>query len=163
LVRPGLLMYGIVPPGSRRAATALQRNVRPTLAFKCRVSLVKQVPKGKALSYGRSFIAPRRMMVATITAGYGDGYLRAGSNRASVLIRGKRCRIVGRITMDQSLVDVSAVPGVRPGDEVVLIGRQRNAEISATDLAAWCDTVPWEVLTAITYRVPRVYLGGHAS
>jgi alanine racemase len=163
LIRPGLLMYGITPPGVREVAVSLPRNVRPTLAFKCRVSFVKEIAKGTPLTYGRAFIAPRRMRVATITAGYGDGYLRAGSNRAEVLVRGKRCRVLGRITMDQTLVDVSALKSVRADDEVVLIGKQNSEVISATELAAWCGTVPWELLTAITYRVPRVYLGGHAA
>jgi alanine racemase len=163
LIRPGLLMYGIVPPGSRPQSTALPRNVRPTLAFKCRVSFVKTIRKGTALSYGRSFVAPRKMTVATVTAGYGDGYLRSGSNRAQVLIHGRRCRVLGRITMDQTLVDVSRLKSIAPGDEVVLIGRQKREEITATELAEWCGTVPWEMLTAITYRVPRLYLGGHAS
>lgn len=163
LIRPGLLMYGIAPPGIREVTVSLPRNVRPTLAFKCRVSFVKEIAKGTPLSYGRAFIAPRRMRVATITAGYGDGYLRAGSNRAEVLVHGKRCRVLGRITMDQTLVDVSALKSVRAGDEVVLIGKFGREEITATQLATWCGTVPWEVLTAITYRVPRVYLGGHAA
>jgi alanine racemase len=163
LVRPGLLMYGIAPSGVREVTISLPKNIRPTLAFKCRVSFVKEIAKGTPLSYGRSFIAPRRMRVATITAGYGDGYLRAGSNRAEVLIHGKRCRVVGRITMDQTLVDISSVERVRGGDEVVLIGKQKAEEITATELARWCNTVCWEVLTAITYRVPRVYLGGHAA
>jgi alanine racemase len=163
LIRPGLLMYGITPPGVREVTVSLPRNVRPTLAFKCRVSFVKEIAKGTPLSYGRAFIAPRRMRVATITAGYGDGYLRAGSNRAEVLIRGKRCRVLGRITMDQTLVDVSALRTVKPGDEVVLVGKQGSDEITATELASRCGTVPWEVLTSITYRVPRVYLGGHAA
>ncbi len=162
LIRPGLLMYGIAPPGVREVAISLP-HIRPTLAFKCRVSFVKEIAKGTPLSYGRAFIAPRRMRIATVTAGYGDGYLRAGSNRAEVLIRGKRCRVLGRITMDQALVDVSALKNVRSGDEVVLIGKQGRDGISATQLASWCGTVPWEVLTAITYRVPRVYLGGHAA
>jgi len=101
--------------------------------------------------------------VATLTAGYGDGYLRAGSNRARVLIGGRRCRVLGRITMDQMLVDVSRVASVAPGDEAVLIGRQGEGVISATELACWCGTIPWEVLTAITYRVPRLYRGSQAS
>ncbi len=163
LVRPGLLMYGVVPPGSREADTALPRQVRPALSFKTRVAFVKEVPTGTPLSYGRAFVAPRRLRVATLSAGYGDGYLRAGSNRAQVLVHGRRCRVLGRITMDQTLVDVTALRGVKCGDEAVLIGRQRDEEITATELAAWCDTVPWEVLTAITYRVPRIYRGGHAA
>jgi alanine racemase len=163
LVRPGLLMYGIAPRGVREVTISLPKNIRPTLAFKCRVSFVKEIPKGTPLSYGRSFIAPRRMRVATITAGYGDGFPRAGSNRAEVLVRGKRCRVLGRITMDQALTDVSSVQTVRAGDEVVMIGAQKSEEITATELAGWCNTVCWEVLTGITQRVPRVYIGGHAA
>jgi alanine racemase len=163
LIRPGLLMYGLVPPGARPHSTALPRKVSPTLAFKCRVSYVKTIRKGTPLSYGRSFVAPRKMTIATVTAGYGDGYLRSGSNRTQVLIQGRRCRVVGRITMDQTLVDVSRLTTVKPGEEVVLAGRQREEEITFTELAGWCGTVPWEMLTAITYRVPRVYLGGQAS
>jgi len=163
LIRPGLLMYGLVPPGARTPDATLPRNVRPTLAFKCRVSYVKQIAKGTPLSYGRAFIAPRSMRVATITAGYGDGFPRAGTNRAEVLIHGKRCRALGRITMDQTLVDVSALQGVKPGDEVVMVGGQGREQITATELAEQCNTVAWEVLTGITYRVPRVYLGGHAA
>jgi len=103
------------------------------------------------------------MRIATLCAGYGDGYLRAGSNRARVLLDGHRCRVLGRITMDQMLIDVSRVPAVKPGDEVVLIGRQGDDAITANELATWCRTVSWEVLTAITYRVPRLYRGSHAA
>ena len=163
LVRPGLLVYGIVPPCRRPQETNLRQRLRPALSFHARVSLVKQIPKGASLSYGRDFIAPRRMRVATITAGFGDGYLRAGSNRAEVLIGGRRCRVLGRITMDQTLVDVSRVPGVASGDEAVLLGRQGGEAITANELASWCDTIPWEVLAGITYRVPRVYRGGQAA
>jgi alanine racemase len=163
LVRPGLLVYGIVPPGCRPQETSLRRRLRPALSFHARVSLVKEIPKGASLSYGRAFIAPRKLRVATITAGYGDGYLRAGSNRAEVLIRGRRCRVLGRITMDQTVVDVSRVPGVSNGDEAVLIGQQGGQKITANEVATWCGTIPWEVLTGITYRVPRIYRGGQAA
>jgi alanine racemase len=115
------------------------------------------------LSYGRTFIASKRLRVATLTAGYGDGFPRAASNEGEVLVHGRRCRVLGRVTMDQTLVDVSTVPGVAAGDEAVLIGRQGREEITATELARACGTVPWEVLTNITYRVPRIYRGGHAS
>jgi alanine racemase len=167
LVRPGLLVYGIVPSGRRRLPAALrmelQRELRPAMSWKCRVAFVKEVAAGTPLSYGYTFIAPRRMRVATVTAGYGDGYPRAASNRARVLIHGRRCAVLGRVTMDQMLVDVSRVRGVKPGDEVVLLGRQGRAGITATDLAAWAGTIPWEILTAITARVPRLYRGGQAS
>ncbi|MEW6304510.1 MAG: alanine racemase [Verrucomicrobiota bacterium] len=162
-VRPGLLVYGVLPAGKRRITSALKEVIHPALTWKCRVSLVKDVPAGTSLSYGRTFTTPRRMKIATLTAGYGDGYLRAGSNRSRVLIGGKLCPIVGRITMDQMLADVSRVPKVKPGDEVVLIGRQGKRRITASDLAAWLGTIPWEVLTSITYRVPRHYKGGHAA
>jgi len=164
LVRPGLLVYGIVPPSCRRREqTGLRRRLRPALSFHARVSLVKEIPKGASLSYGRDFIAPRKMRVATITAGFADGYLRAASNRAEVLVGGRRCRVIGRITMDQTLVDVSRAPGVTSGDDAVLIGRQGSETITANELASWCGTIPWEVLTGITYRVPRLYRGGQAA
>lgn len=163
LVRPGLLVYGIAPPGWRVAAAGLEDQLEPALSFHCRVALVKGIRKGAPLSYGGTFVAPRKMRIATITCGYGDGYLRSGSNRAHVLIRGERCAVVGRITMDQSLVDVSALRSVSPGDETVLIGRQGSNCISANDLAEWCGTVPWEIFTSISYRVPRIYRGSHAA
>jgi len=163
VVRPGLLVYGIIPDGRRRLATEAREHVRPALSFKCRVGFVKEVPRGASLSYGRTFITPRAMRVATLTAGYGDGYLRAASNQAKVLIGGKRCPVLGRITMDQMLVDVARVEKVEPGDEVVLIGEQDGAAISATEVAQWSQTIPWEVFTAITYRVPRIYRGGQAA
>ena len=163
LVRPGLLVYGIVAPASRQPSSPWPTHLRAALSFKCRVSLVKDIPKGKALSYGHTFQAPRPMRVATLTAGYGDGYLRSGSNRASVLVGGQRCPVLGNITMDQMIVDVGRAPQARAGDEAVLIGCQGSAEITAVELAAWCHTIPWEILTCITYRVPRLYLGGHAA
>jgi alanine racemase len=133
------------------------------LTWKCRVSLVKEISPGRSLSYGRTFVAERPMRVASLTAGYGDGYLRAGSNRAAVLIGGRRCPVLGRVTMDQMLVDVSRVKSVQTGDEAVLIGRQGRGEITAGELAHWCGTIPWEVLTAISYRVPRLFRGGQAA
>ena len=163
VARPGLIVYGVIPPGTRRPDSALRKHIRPALSFKCRVSFVKEVPRGTPLSYGRTFVAPKRLRVATLTAGYGDGFPRAASNKGTVLLHGKACLVLGRVTMDQTLVDVSAVAGVSPGDEAILIGQSGREEISATDLAACCGTVPWEILTNITYRVPRIYRGGHAS
>jgi alanine racemase len=109
------------------------------------------------------FTAPHKLRVATVTAGYGDGFPRAASNRASVLIHGRRCPVLGRVTMDQMIVDVSRVRGVAAGEEVVLLGRQGRDEITATELAGWAGTIPWEILTAITARVPRLYRGGQAA
>jgi alanine racemase len=162
-VRPGLIVYGVIPPGKRRVRAELAKHFRPALSWKCRVSVVKDIPAGTPLSYGRIFTSPRKMRIATLTAGYGDGYLRVGSNQAHVLISGKLCRIVGRITMDQMIADVSRVPEAKAGDEAVLIGRQGKEEITAADLAQWSGTIPWEVLTNITYRVPRIYRGTTAA
>jgi alanine racemase len=162
-VRPGLLVYGVLPRGGRRIISELQHQVRPALTWKCRVSLIKEISRGTRLSYGGHFIASRAMRVATLTAGYGDGLLRSGSNRTRVLIGGELCRVLGRITMDQTLVDVSRLPEVRSGDEAVLIGPQGEREITPNQLAEWCRTIPWEVLTAITARVPRIYRGSQAA
>jgi alanine racemase len=162
-VRPGLLVYGVVPPGTRPVASAWRKHLRPALTWKSRVGLIKEIRKGDRLSYGGTFTARRKMRVAVVTAGYGDGYMRSGSNRSQVLIAGELCPVVGRITMDQSLVDISKVRAVRAGDEVVLIGRQGKNQIDAAQLAEWCGTVPWEVLTNITYRVPRIYRGAEAA
>jgi alanine racemase len=163
LVRPGLLVYGVVPPGKRRPVSTLPQKLRSALSLHCRVSLIKEVPSGTPLSYGGTLVTNRRKRVATLTPAYGDGYLRAGSNRARVLIGGRRCRVLGRITMDQMLVELPRALAVRPGDAVVLIGCQGQEEITANQLADWCRTVPWEVLTNITYRVPRLYRGGQAA
>lgn len=163
MVRPGLLVYGIVPPGGRILMEPGRVRVRPALSFYCRVGFVKEIKPGARLSYGGSFEAKTDMRVATLTAGYADGYPRAASNRGEVLVGGKRARIVGRITMDQMLVDVTQVPGVSPGDSAVLIGRDGGEEITASDVAGWSDTIPWEILTGITYRVPRIYRGGQAA
>ena len=156
-------MYGVLPPGRRRAPAVLKKNLQTALSWKCRVSFLKTISKGTPLSYGQRFTASRKMRVATLTAGYGDGYLSSGSGQARVLIGGKRCAVLGRITMDQMLVDVSRVPGVQCGDEAVLIGSQGRQTITANQLAEWAGTIPWETLTAITHRVPRLYRGGQAA
>ncbi len=163
LTRPGLLVYGVLPHGRRRVTATMKRNLRPALAWKCRVSLVKEIAKGTPLSYGRSFVAPQKMRVATLTMGYGDGYLCSVAGNANVLVGGKLCPVLGRVTMDQMLVDVSKIKTAKPGDEAVLIGRQGKQEITAHQLADWAGTIPLEVLTGIAYRVPRVYRGGQAA
>jgi alanine racemase len=163
MVRPGLLVYGVVPPGERDPDGVLRENLRPAMAFKTRVALVREIQKNTPVSYGGTFIAPRRMRIAVLAAGYGDGFPRAGSNRAEVLLHGRRCRVLGRITMDQTIVDASETPVLQPGDEAVFFGKQNGNEIRASELASWCGTIPWEILTTITYRVPRVYLGASAS
>lgn len=163
MVRPGLLVYGIVPKGKRRTKNDIKNHLIPALSFKCHVSYIKEIPAGTPISYGHIFTSKKRMKVAILTAGYGDGYLRAGSNKAQVIIKGKRCNVVGRITMDQMIADVSAVPDLSPGDEVVLIGTQGNEKIDVCEIAEWFGTIPYEVFTSITYRVPRIYRGAYAA
>ena len=162
-VRPGLLVYGVMPPGSRLGPRSRGERFQPALSWKARISFIKEVRPGARLSYGGTFVARRRMRVATVTAGYGDGYLRSASGQGQLLVRGRRCPVLGRVTMDQMLIDVTRLNEVEAGDEVVLLGRQGEDSISATEVAGWMGTIPWEVFTSITYRVPRIYRGGQAA
>lgn len=159
VVRPGLLLYGICP------TKAPAGEFRPVLSFKARVAYVKGVAAGRTVSYGQTFKARKPMRIATVTAGYADGFSRQLSNKADVLVGGKRCPVVGRVTMDQIMADVSRVPQVQCGDEVVFIGEQGDTRITATDVAGWEDTIPWEVLCGISKsaRVPRIYRGVAAA
>jgi alanine racemase len=109
------------------------------------------------VSYGRTRRLTRETRVAILCAGYGDGLPRAASNRAQVLIGGQRCPVLGRVTMDQTIVDVTDAPAAACGDEVVLIGRQGGGEIEVAEFSRWADTIPWETLCSITKRVPRIY------
>jgi alanine racemase len=153
-VRVGLLQFGVLPhPNSLLA----QVHTEPVFSFHTRVGIVKDLPGGTGISYGRTHTLQRDSRVAVLTAGYGDGLPRAASNRAQVLVRGRRCPVLGRVTMDQTVVDVTDVPGVESGDEVVLVGRQQGAEISLAEFSRWADTIPWETLCSVTKRVPRIY------
>jgi alanine racemase len=165
IVRPGLLLYGIVPTGPSDSTMQGFNEFRPILSFKARVAFVKDVAAGRTISYGQTFTAPRAMKIATIAAGYADGFSRQLSNKAAVLIGGRRCPVVGRVTMDQLMVDVTGLPAVSTGDEVVFIGRQLDNEITASEVARWEETIPWEVLCNITKtaRVPRIYRGTSAA
>ncbi len=118
---------------------------------------MKRLPQGTTISYGRTHTLARDSTVAILCAGYGDGIPRAASNRAQVLIRGRRCPVLGRVTMDQTIVDVTDVPGVQCGDAVVLVGRQGGEEISIREFSRHADTIPWETLCSVTKRVPRLY------
>ena len=154
LVRPGYLIYGIIP----KKAMSMAKFLRPAMSLKSRVIFLKRIPAGRSLSYGRMFTALRPMRVATVAVGYGDGYHRALSGRAKVLVGRQRCDVLGRVTMDQILVDVSRIPDVRVGDEVVLFGRQGREEITAQEVASWARTIALEILCSPTKRVPRVYV-----
>ncbi len=153
-VRVGLLQFGVLPhPSSLLAAV----KAEPVFSFRTRVGLVKRLPAGTGVSYGQSHRLARDSTVAILTAGYGDGITRTLSNRGAILLGGRRCPILGRVTMDQTIVDVTEGPPVAIGDEAVLVGRQGNEEIDVTTFSRWADTIPWETLCSVTKRVPRVY------
>jgi alanine racemase len=153
IVRAGIILYGISP------LSEYQSGLKPVLTWKTRVGLVRDVPEGSSISYGRTFIAPRRMRVGTITAGYADGYPRHLSNReTSVLVRGQRSSLLGRVTMDLMVIDLTALPDAGPGEEVVLMGKQGDSEIPCSELAERAGTITWEITTRIGSRVRRVYL-----
>lgn len=153
IVRAGLMLYGSSP------LPRAQGLLRPVLALKTHIALLRELPAGRTVSYGRTFTTARPLRVATISAGYADGYPRSLSGRdGAVLVGGKRCPVLGRITMDLTMVDVSAVPGAQVGDEVVLIGRQGSEEILAAEVAERAGTIAWEIFTGIGSRVRRVYL-----
>jgi alanine racemase len=135
-----------------------QKILRPVMTWKTRIALIRDMPAGHGISYGRTFITPREMRVATLSAGYADGYPRHLSNRdAAVLVRGQRCPLLGRVTMDLVMIDVSHIADAAVGDEAVLMGRQGEEEISVTELAERADTITWEIVTRIGSRVRRVY------
>jgi alanine racemase len=154
-VRVGLLQFGVLPhPHSMLARV----QAEPVFSFHTRVGLVKQLPAGTGISYGHTTKLKRDSRIAVLTAGYGDGIARASSNRAHVLIQGRRCPVLGRITMDQTIVDITDISApVQAGDPVVLVGRQGGAEIAVTEFSAWGDTIAWETLCSVTKRVPRHY------
>ena len=121
---------------------------------------MKKVAKGRRISYGGAYCAKQETVIATLPIGYADGYNRLLSNKGEVLIRGLRAPIAGRICMDQLMVDVGHIPGVQIADEVTLLGRQGEEEITASDISAHCKTIPYEVLCWFSSRVPRLYVGG---
>ncbi|MBN1916407.1 MAG: alanine racemase [Verrucomicrobia bacterium] len=156
MVRPGLVLYGHHP--SAHLAEQHHLDVRPVLALKTRVVFVKDVGPGRTISYGRTFTAPGPIRVATLAIGYGDGYSRELSNRGEVLIAGRRARILGTVTMDQTMVDVTSIPETRVGGEAVLIGRQGGEAITVAELAAQIGTIPYIVTCSISKRVIRRYI-----
>jgi alanine racemase len=151
MVRPGIILYGI-PPGPRFTGDGF----RPAMRLVTHILELKVVPSGFPVSYGQTFVTRRPSLIATLPIGYADGYSRRLSNRAAVLIRGQRAPVVGAVCMDLTMVDVTEVSGVELGDEVVLWGWQNGAEISVTEVAAWQETIAYEVLTGVGQRVPRI-------
>lgn len=155
IVRPGLLLYGVYP--SPEAIRSVE--VQPTLSWKSRVVYFKVVKPGHPVGYGSTWETDHLVRAVTVPVGYGDGYFRCMSHQAQVMIRGKRYPVVGLISMDQIVINIEWETAYND-DEVVLIGEMGNERITAEDLAAWAGTIPYEILTNINTRVPRVYKGG---
>jgi len=154
MARPGVGMYGLYP--SPYVSRSL--NLKPVLSLKSQVTRLTRVAPGDSVSYGRTWRANRPSTIALVMCGYADGLPRILSNRGSMLVRGHRVPIVGRVCMDMCMVDVTDVPDVAEGDEVVVIGRQGDAEITAEEVAELCGTISYEILCGISARVSRVYL-----
>jgi alanine racemase len=163
MVRPGIALYGYslaFTRGSQPAAVA-PLPLRPVLSWKTRVLTVKEVAAGQAVGYMGTFVTKARSRIAVLPVGYADGYPRLLSNRARVIVGGDYAPVVGRVSMDLTIVDVSHIRGVAVGDEVVLIGRANGEgigkSVDAVELARWCESVPYEILCGLSQRVPRVY------
>jgi alanine racemase len=154
IVRCGISIYGLYPSAEVERPVRL----RPAMALKGRVARVRRFPPGSSFGYGRTAVAEREVVAALVPGGYGDGVRRSLSNVGEVLIRGQRARILGRVSMDQIIVDVTTIPEVAQDDEVVLLGRQGGDEISADEIAAKAGTINYDIVTGIARRVPRLYL-----
>jgi len=155
LTRPGISIYGLQP--SQETLNPRTKELKPVLRWETRIVHLKKVPPGQGLSYGHSYVTPEESLIATIPLGYGDGLLRGLSNNMEVLVQGQRCPQVGRICMDQCLIDVTSLGSrVKPGDSVVIIGSQGNQEITAEELAQRGNTINYEIVTQIAERIPRI-------
>lgn len=155
LVRPGLAIYGSYPWLQSQKGIEL----RPVMSFRSEIKAVSNLTEGSPVSYGHSFYTKRPSRIAVVPVGYDDGYLRSMSNRSMVLIRGRRCPVVGRICMKAFMVDVSMLDGVCPGEEVVLLGRQGDGVIAVEDLAQWGGTISYELLCLLGTRNKRFFKG----
>ncbi|OPY65363.1 MAG: Alanine racemase [Syntrophorhabdaceae bacterium PtaU1.Bin034] len=154
MVRPGIMLYGSYPD-----PTLCERlKLRPVMKWSSGVAFVRKFSPGISLSYGRTYVTEKETVVAYIPLGYADGYSRGLSNRGIVLIKGRRCNVVGRVCMDWTFVDVTGVPDVRPGDEVVLLGTAGGETVTADEMAERIGTIPYEVLCCISRRIPRRYV-----
>jgi alanine racemase len=156
-VRPGLALYGGMP-----SDVVKRVDLEPVLSLRTRIMALHRMAPGGEVSYGGLWRASRESSIATLPIGYADGYPRHIEG-AQVLIRGKRADVVGAVCMDMMMVDVTDIPGVAVGDDVILIGRSGNETLSADDLARWSGTISYEILCGISKRVPRIYLEGQAG
>jgi alanine racemase len=159
MVRPGIALYGYSLPFTKAGepAAVTELPLRPVLSWKTRVLTAKDAAVGEAVGYMGTFITKSQSRIAVLPVGYADGYPRLLSNRARVIVRGEYAPVVGRVSMDLTIVDVTHIAGVTVGDEVILIGQSSNKTVDAVELARLCKTVPYEILCGLSQRVPRIY------
>ena len=156
LIRPGIALYGALPSADFEG----RLDLRPVMSLRSRIAMLKQVEPGATISYGRRYVAERPTLIASVPVGYADGYLRSFTNRGEAIVRGGRARVTGTVCMDWIMLDVTGIEGVTVGDEVTLLGCDRQGNcIRAEELAALAGTIPYEIFCMISKRVPRVYVG----
>lgn len=151
MVRPGLILYGIQP------ANDIPLQLEPILSLKSKVIFIKQIDKGMSVSYGRTYIADKAQTIATIAVGYADGYPWMLSNRSRVIIKNHFFNVVGRVCMDHIMVEVGSGKNIALADEVILIGKSASKKITVEELAAWAQTIPYEIVSRLSLRIPRIY------
>lgn len=156
VIRSGICLYGIYP------SSYIQENynigLETAFSWMSKISHIKEIQTGESISYGRKFIADKNMKIGTVAIGYADGYKRAISNIGEVLVGGKRAKILGNITMDQFMIDITEIENVKIDDDVVLIGKQGEEEITVYEMAKWSNTISYEIITSISKRVVRIYI-----
>lgn len=153
MVRPGLMMYGLAPfKGAEKQIT-----LHPVLSLKTKIVYLKRLPKGNSVSYGRTFVTKRNSFIGTLPVGYADGYAWGLANKAVVLVQGKRVPVIGRICMDMCMIDLTGMKGIDVGEEVILIGKQGQENISVNEVAEWAKTISYEIVCGISARVPKIF------
>jgi alanine racemase len=155
MVRAGIAMYGLYPSEEVKKE---KLTLMPALTLKSIIIHIKDVPAGFRVSYGATYETKKPTMIATVPVGYADGYSRQLSSRGHMIVRGEKAPIRGRVCMDLTMIDVGDIPGVKLGDEVVIMGKQKESEIKADEIAALTGTINYEVVSSLTERVKRVYL-----
>lgn len=152
MVRPGIILYGLYPSDD---VDKSKINLKPAMTLKAQISLVKEVQSGRAVSYGNIYITDKNTKIATVPIGYADGYLRCFAQKAKMIVNGKLVNVIGRICMDQCMIDVTAVNNINAGDEAIIFGADK---ITADDLAKWINTINYEIVCVIGKRIPRIYI-----
>ena len=154
MVRPGIMLYGLLPSDE-----LINRHIdlKPAMQIKSKIAQVKKVPEGFAISYGHTYVTPHETTIATVPIGYADGYNRLLSSRGVMLVSGHQSPVVGRVCMDQAMIDVGGIDGVREGDEVVILGKQGDQKITAEMVAKQIGSINYEIIASLMDRVPRIY------